>query len=134
MLRNELEKAELLAISGPNTLVIRFLPRYNQAREFCQEPGRVARLEELLRRLTGQSCQLRVEAVSGSPPGASPAAADDPANPPSRYRRQRAEAVQEPLLKRAIDVLGAQVVHLDDGFGAAPTAAEPAGDGDGEEA
>ena len=134
MLRNELEKAELPAISGPNTLVIRFPARYNQAREFCQEPGRVARLEELLRRLTGQSCQLRVEAVGGSPPGESPEAADDPVNSPSRYRRQRAEAAQEPLLKRAIDVLGAQIVHVDDGFGAAPTAAAgPAGDGDGEE-
>jgi hypothetical protein len=83
--------------------------------------------------MTGQSCQLRVEGVSGSPPGESPEAADDPANPPSRYRRQRAEAVQEPLLKRAIDVLGAQIVHLDEGFGTAPTAAGGPG-GDGEEA
>jgi hypothetical protein len=95
----------------------------------------VARLEELLRRMTGQSCQLRVEGVSGSSAGETPEAADDPANPPSRYRRQRAEAVQDPLLKRAIDVLGAQIVHVDDGFGAAPTAAaERADDGDGEEA
>jgi DNA polymerase-3 subunit gamma/tau len=131
MFRRELEKAELPAISGPNTLVIRFLPRYNQAREFCQEPGRLGRLEELLRRIAGQSCQLRVEAVSGSPPGESSEAAADPANSPSRYRRQRAEAVQEPLLKRAIDVLGAQIVHLDDGFGAAPAAAAGT---DGEEA
>jgi DNA polymerase-3 subunit gamma/tau len=130
MLRKELEKAGVPAISGPNTLVIRFPPRYNQAREFCQEPGRVARLEELLRRMTGQSCQLRVEGVSGSPAGETPEAADDPANPPSRYRRQRAEAVQEPLLKRAIDVLGAQIVHLDEGFGAAPASAAPGEDGE----
>lgn len=131
LLGTEAEKAGLPAISGPNTLVIRFPARYTSAREFCQDPGRVARLEELLRRITGQACQLRIEAVGGGPRDEATPAADDLANLPSRSRRLRAEAVEEPLLKRAIDVLGAQVVQLDDGFGAAPA---PAENGNGEEA
>jgi DNA polymerase-3 subunit gamma/tau len=128
----ELEKAGELAISGPNTLVIRFRPGYNRAREFCQDPSRVSRVEELLRRVTGQTWQLRIDSAGGVGVETAPAA-DDPANSPSRTRRQRAEAVHEPLLKRAIDVLGAQVVQLDDGFGSAPAAAAET-DGNGEEA
>jgi DNA polymerase-3 subunit gamma/tau len=131
---SELQKAGSPAISGPNTLVIRFPARYNQAREFCQEPSRVARIEEWLRRLTGQPCQLRIEAVSGGPTADSTGAAGESANLPSRYRRQRAEVQQEPLLKRAIEVLEAQIVQVDDGFGAAPTSAERGDAADGEEA
>jgi DNA polymerase-3 subunit gamma/tau len=134
IMASKLQEGEGLAISGPNTLVIRFPARYNQAREFCQEPGRVARLEEWLRRITGQACQLRIEAVSGGPTAENAGAADDSASLPSRYRRQRAEVQQEPLLKRAIDVLGAQIVHVDDGFGTAPAAAERGDVPDGEEA
>jgi DNA polymerase-3 subunit gamma/tau len=131
LLSAELEKAGLPAIFAPNTLVMRFPPRYNSAREFCQDSGRVARVEELLRRVTGQACQLRIEAVGGSPREEATPTADELATLPSRSRRLRAEAVEEPLLKRAIDVLGAQVVQLDDGFGAAPA---PANNGHGEEA
>ncbi len=120
MMAAEVEKAGLPAISAPNTLVIGFPPRYNRACEYCREPGRLARIEEVLRRVSGQPWQVRVEAVGGPTIDGSNAA-DDSASQPSRYRRQRAEAVQEPLLKRAIDVLGAQLVHLDEGFGAAPT-------------
>jgi DNA polymerase-3 subunit gamma/tau len=120
LLRSELERAEFPAISGPNTLVIRFPSRYNQGREYCQAPASVTRIEELLRKITGQACQLRIEAVSVAE---APASAPDATQLPSRYRRQRAEAVQAPLLQRAIDVLGAQIIQVDEGFGAAPSAA-----------
>jgi DNA polymerase-3 subunit gamma/tau len=118
---SDLEKAGNPAISGPNTLVLRFPARYNAAREYCQEASRVTRVEEVLKRLTGQSWQLRIEAISGGV-SADPNSGDDTVTQQSRHRRQRAEAEQEPLLKRAIDVLGAQIVHLDDDFGAARVA------------
>jgi DNA polymerase III subunit gamma/tau len=120
VLKSELERAEFPAISGPNTLVIRFPARYNQGREYCQAPASVTRIEELLRKITGQACQLRIEAVSAAE---APTSAPDASQLPSRYRRQRAEAVQAPLLQRAIDVLGAQIIQVDEGFGAAPPAA-----------
>ena len=36
----------------------------------------------------------------------------------SRYKRQRAEALKEPLVRRTVEVLGAQLVEVDEGFGA----------------
>jgi DNA polymerase-3 subunit gamma/tau len=114
-----LQKAEFPAIFAPNTLVIRFKAAYNSEREYCSDPTRVTRLEELLQRVTGQACQVRMENAVGSALAKSPAPADEPVDTISPYRRQRAEAAQEPLLKRAIEALAAQIVQLDEGFGAA---------------
>jgi DNA polymerase-3 subunit gamma/tau len=123
MLGSRLQRGEIPAISGPNTLVLRFNAAYNNERDYCSDPARVARIEEALRKITGQPCQFRVDSAGGRALANSPETADEPEPSVSRYRRQRAEAVQEPLLKRAIDVLGAQIVQVDDGFGAAPVAA-----------
>lgn len=63
LLRSDLEKAGIPAIFGPNTLVIRFPARYNQAREYCQKPDPIERIEQALRKLTAQRWQIRVEGV-----------------------------------------------------------------------
>jgi DNA polymerase-3 subunit gamma/tau len=127
MLAGSLEKAESVAISGPKTLVLRFPPRYNHLQEHCQEPTRLDRIEEALRKITGQPWSVRIE--SGSSAAAPlPAMAAEAEATPSRYRRQRTEALQQPLVQRAVELLGAQFVHLDDEFGAAPgDAGEPPG-------
>src|SRR5262249_24785827 len=122
MLAGFLQKAEFPAIFAPNTLVIRFKEAYNNEREHCSDPARVTRIEEVLRRITGQPCQVRVENAAGSALAKSRAPADEAVATISPYRRQRAEAEQEPLLKRATEALGARIVHVDDGFGAAPVA------------
>jgi DNA polymerase III subunit gamma/tau len=132
MFSSKLQGAGFPAIIGPNTLVLSFPPGYNEAREYCQEAGRVSKVEELLRKITGQPWQLRLESVSGVAADVDPTAGHL-TPPPPRHRRPRAEALQEPLLKRAIDVLGAQVLHADEEFGAAPTAG-PAAQGGEEEA
>jgi hypothetical protein len=120
MLAGNLGKAQDVAISGPKTLVVRFPSRYNHEGDYCQESTRVARIQDALRKVTGQDWIIRVEGTVGEendpnpqPPGAEPGV--------SSYRRQRAEAGQEPLVKRALDQLGAQIVHVDDGFGASRT-------------
>ena len=119
MLAGLLQKADFPAIFAPNTLVIRFGTDYNSEREHCSDPTRVTRMEEILHRITGQMCPVRVENAAGSALSKSLATADDTTESISPYRRQRAEAGQEPLLKRAIEALGAQIVQLDEGFGAA---------------
>jgi DNA polymerase III subunit gamma/tau len=121
-LARDLEKAASVAISGPKTLVLRFAPGYNQEREHCQAPGSQARMEDALRKITGHSWSVRVESAS-SAAAARPAPAAATETLPSRYRRQRTEALQAPLVKRAFELLGAQFVHVDDGFGTAPGAA-----------
>ena len=57
-----LEKAGLPAITGPNSLVLHFPADYNQARDYCQEPARLAKIEEAVRKGTGHPWILRVEA------------------------------------------------------------------------
>jgi DNA polymerase-3 subunit gamma/tau len=120
MMASQVGKAGTPAIFGPNSLVLRFDARYNAERDYCSEPSRVQRIEDLLRKVTGHACQLRIESVGSGAVTASPEAAVEATNSLPRSRSKRAEAVQDPLLKRAVDVLGAQVVHLDDDFGAAP--------------
>jgi DNA polymerase III subunit gamma/tau len=123
MLAGSLENAEPPAIIGPKTLVLRFAAGYNRQREHCQEPARVERIEEALRKLTGQVWNLRIESV-GNDAGAPPVPAANAEKQLSRYRRRRAEALQEPLVKRASEVLGAQIVQMDDDFGTSPDEAD----------
>jgi DNA polymerase-3 subunit gamma/tau len=127
ILARDLEKGEGPAISGPNSLVLRFPATYNHSREHCQDPTRVAQVEAALRTITGRPWSFRVEALGAAaaaplaPPGA-------PAEQtPSRPRRNpRDEAEKLPLIQRAREVLGATVQRVDEGFGEAP---EPPGPG-----
>jgi hypothetical protein len=124
MMRSELEKAGVPAIFGPNTLVLRFGSEYNSQREYCQDPRRVEKLEGVVRSLTGQTVTLRIESGGGGPEAANrpAAAAEETDNSQSRHRRQRDEAQR------------AQIVRVDEGFGAAPgPSAERAEETDREE-
>jgi len=116
MLADNLGKAEGVAISGPKTLVLRFPPGYNHEREYCQESTRLTRIQAAIRSISGQEWNIRLEAGAGE--SAVPKALS-PEPPPSSYRRQRTDASQEPLVRRALDQLGAQIVHVDEGFSAA---------------
>jgi len=120
-----LAKAENVAISGPNSLVLRFPVGYNQHESQYLDATRVARIEGLLRQITGQTCNVRLEAGKAEPGGTSRPVAEDPESSLTRSRRQRAEAEKQPLVTRAMDVLGAQIVQMDDGFGAAPVTVLP---------
>ena len=118
MLREHLGRGGLPAISGPNTLVLRFPVGYNHEREYCQQAASVARLEEGLRRLTGLTWAVRIESGTGEAAPLPSMTAAESENTLSRYRRQRTEAMREPLVKRAMEVLAAQIVDVEEGFGA----------------
>ncbi len=125
-LAHELKNKAEPAIFGPNTLVIRFPSRYNPQRDRCQESANTARLEKALREITGQPCTLRFDTLTEtSTTSAGPAAAGaDSETAQARSRRHKQQAEQLPLLKSALEVLGAQVVSMDDDFGAAPPPAD----------
>jgi DNA polymerase-3 subunit gamma/tau len=111
----EMSRGGVPAIFAPNTLVLRFPPAYTQSWEFCQEAERLGRLEEALRKVTGQAWKLRLESTPGNG-----AALADSTVPPSvvRPRRNEAEDAEKvPLIRRAIDIMGARVVRVDEGFG-----------------
>jgi DNA polymerase-3 subunit gamma/tau len=137
LLASDLRLAGLPAIFGPNALALRFPAEYNQAKEHCQEPARVTRIEDALRKILGRPCTVRIEGVIRSP-GSAPVAPGTGQRPVPHLdgnsaaapvgsaprRNPREEAEKEPLVKRAVDVLGAQVVRVDGGFGAQTSGTE----------
>ncbi len=124
LLASDLKKGTSLAISGPNTLVVRFPSSYNHPGNPFLDPVRLGRVEEALRKITGQACTLRQEYQGEEAAAASSGAPEESETPVSRSRRQREEALSQPLVRRAMEVLGAQIVHLEEDFGAALPPAE----------
>jgi DNA polymerase-3 subunit gamma/tau len=116
-IRAELQKVKSLAISGPNALVLRVSRRYNLNGMFM-EPARSAKIEEQLSALTGQRCSLKVEWLDELAADAD--APNQTATPPPGQQRQiRAGLLQVPFVKQLADVLNAQIVRAEDGFGTA---------------
>jgi DNA polymerase-3 subunit gamma/tau len=117
-LGTHLEKAGLPAISGPNGLVIRFPAGYNRESEYCQKA--FDRILKVIRGMVGEAWNLRIQSAGGGGDGASPPvpAVENTENSLSRSRRQREEAEKEPLIQKAMEVLGAEIVRIDEGFGA----------------
>jgi DNA polymerase-3 subunit gamma/tau len=127
---NDLKKADFPAISGPNTLALRFAARYNRERERCQDPAQLRQVEAALSRATGSPWSIRVD--SGPTTDASafsgpPAPETETAQARSRRHHQEVMAAS-PLLKRAQDILGAQLHSMDEGFQAAPLGGAPGAD------
>jgi DNA polymerase-3 subunit gamma/tau len=116
-IKNLLSGSVSQAISGPNALVARFPKGYNL-------PGEATRvqLEELVGRVTGQKWSVRLEATAEA--GASSASRNEQLETPmQKRRRQQDEVLKMPVPARAKETLGAQLVEMDDGFGAAKAAA-----------
>jgi DNA polymerase-3 subunit gamma/tau len=117
LLARELTKLGAPAIFGPNTLVLRFPVDYNSAREYIEQPANVARIEGVVQGLTGSKCKLRLESDASRPAGAKSEPSERSESVPSPYRRKQADALKEPLVRKAIERMGAQVVEVDEGFG-----------------
>jgi hypothetical protein len=98
---------------------LRFPPTYNAAHDRCQDPEKLARIEQLLHRETGHKCNVRVEALTaGADNGDSSARiAGPPENSQSRVPPPRDEASETPLVQWAKDLLGAKLIKADPGFG-----------------
>jgi len=109
LLAGMLKKGEMPAIIAPNNLALRFPIDYNGAKEL---------VEAALLELTGQPWIVRVEG------GANAVSPSDlaPAEGSLRSRNAREEAEKLPLVRRAIDILGASLQRVDEGFGILPRA------------
>ncbi|HET6572752.1 MAG TPA: DNA polymerase III subunit gamma/tau [Fimbriiglobus sp.] len=104
-----LRSAGLPAILGPNSLAIRFPTGYSSAYESCASESGIEVIRQVLKRTTGKEWSVRVEQVAGAVP--SPAV-----TPPPRPEQRAKDLLQLPLFRKAADVLGAQLVRVDDGF------------------
>jgi DNA polymerase III subunit gamma/tau len=113
----ELRRVKSTAISAPNSLVLKVSRRYNGSGSLFQDPARLAKVEEALSQIVGQPCKLRVEWTDD--PTDSPSAGKSPAAASvGQQRQQRAELMQIPLVKKVTEILNAQIIKADDGFGA----------------
>jgi DNA polymerase-3 subunit gamma/tau len=121
ILARELEKGGVPAISGPNHLVLQFSPEYNRQREHCSDPTRLQRVQEALKRVTGQTWTVRLEPRARSNGSARPEVT------PNLTPPRPAGAMEHPLVQQLIRVLDAKVLKVDDGFGQSldSTAEEP---------
>jgi DNA polymerase III subunit gamma/tau len=124
MLATELRKIDDVAIIGPNTLALRIPPGYNASGNQYLDSNRLAKVEEALAKIVGQPCSLRLESTAARPGDKSPIESrNEPGLPSSvKKQRQRTEVAQVPLVGKAMQTLGGQIVQMDDEFGAASTA------------
>ena len=121
--QSDLRKASSTAISGPNSLAIRVPRRYNTPASVFGDPAKLAKVEEVLRGIVAQPCSIRVEWIDETPHTPGAAGKSSAAQAMGQQRQQRSELMQIPLVKSAADVLGAQIVRVDEGFGPAAKAA-----------
>lgn len=94
------------AILGPQALAFRFPAGYDSAYEACADERATALMLSSLKRATGVDWQVRFE-----PPESAPV----PRPEPPRVNRTD-ELLALPLFQKAREVLGAQLVKIDDGF------------------
>ena len=100
-----------VALSGPSRLSVSFPPQYTLARSACQRPEQVARFEQALADVTGQT--VRVEFLL-SAEGANGQEAVAPAPRPVPLHQRLMEVQRHPMIRRAGELFGAHPVSMDD--------------------
>ena len=117
-IEKELRRAEV-AIFGPNALVLRFPSGYNHSLDSTKQ----GRLEDAVRQVFGPNVSIRLDSGTAvrSSSAADAGSAESVSGPApesnaSRVKRERNEVVQLPLVKKAMDLFGAQIVQLDEEF------------------
>lgn len=115
MLKGNLERATKRSFTPgagirPATIALGFPRNFEADWKSCQT--RVTRIEELFKNATGHPVSLRFELLTDAQPV--PVAETTPALKP---QEQRKAALQEPLVRQAVEHLGAQLLRHDEGFG-----------------
>jgi DNA polymerase III subunit gamma/tau len=135
LLAKQLDSALSPAIFGPNSLAIRFAPGYNHAYQACATEQGVQRVQDALKRVTGQPVVVRFDAPPSGPATAEGTAAQKPQAASAAERKKSLMTL--PMFQKAADALGAQLWHVDDAFdpaAVAPVASTPAASDDTDEA
>jgi DNA polymerase-3 subunit gamma/tau len=111
ILAKHLSFSSSYAIFGPNSLAIKFPPAYSEARANCESEANAQRIQEALKRVTGQTVTVRFEVDASAL--AQPVANGPPVVPVADRKRALSAL---PLFKKAGEALGAQIWHMDDDF------------------
>ena len=97
----------LPAIIGPNALAIRFPNGYTAAVDYLRNEHGTEELRKTLKKITGTEWQIRIDELPPDPKATVPVAI------PSSNRH---DVMQLPFILAAVEVLGAQVMKIEDGF------------------
>jgi DNA polymerase III subunit gamma/tau len=115
-------RAERVAISGPNRLVVSFRKAYTQAQQYCERPERRQKLEQTLSRVAGRTLRIDFATLPDETPDAS---VERPATKPPANRRQRQqELMRHPLVRKAAELFDTEIMAVLDAP-AADESAEP---------
>ncbi|MSU77874.1 MAG: DNA polymerase III subunit gamma/tau [Gemmataceae bacterium] len=120
--QSELRRANV-AISAPNALAFRVPRRYNTPGNLFIDSIRLGKIADRLSGMVGAACSLKVEWTDDGTDANAPVRSSS-ATAMGQQRQARAEMMKLPMVKRTTDVLGAQVIVFDEGFGT-PVKTEP---------
>jgi len=128
MTRDFASKAESIAITGPNRVLVRHRKAYNK--EQCEKPERKARLEQALSHAAGTEVRLDFELLPEIPAGNGAPSAPPPSAAQSRQRRFKT-AERNLLVRQAIEMFDGEIVNVvepirtDEAEGVGPAEAAP---------
>ncbi|MFN0020939.1 MAG: DNA polymerase III subunit gamma/tau [Pirellulaceae bacterium] len=128
MTREFASKAESIAISGPNRVVVRHRKAYNK--EQCERPERKSRLEQALSQVAGAEIRVEFELLPELPAAQVATSAPVPSAAQSRLRRFK-NAERNLLVRQAIEMFDGEIVNVvepirgDEAEGLGPADAAP---------
>jgi hypothetical protein len=96
-------------VEGDGNLAIFFAPRYNRARAFCERFEPIAQLTEAVSAAAGRPLRVRI-AVDSAPEAADSDAPESGTDGPTR----RADALQNPLVVKAVELFEARPIRVDE--------------------
>ena len=103
-------RADAVAISGPNRLVVRFRKAYTQALQYCERPDKRQRLEQTLSRIAGRNLRLDFALLQDEP--ADSASLPQPVKPPVNRRQRQQELMRHPLVRKASELFDTEIITV----------------------
>ena len=110
----------LPAIFGPTSLAIRFPSGYTPAVEYLRDERNSEEIRKTLKKITGNDWQVRIEEL---PPDPKSTRVESSNGMPTGAASKRNDLLQLPFIRAAVDVLGAQLMKVEDGFDPNPVRA-----------
>jgi DNA polymerase-3 subunit gamma/tau len=105
-------RAERVAISGPNQVVVWFRKAYTQAQQYCERPEQRQKLEQTLSRITGRSIRIDFALLQEDSVATSSAPDASPERPHIQWRQREQELMRHPLIRQAAELFDTEIVGM----------------------
>ena len=101
-------------------MAIRFPSGYTPAVEYLRDERNSEEIRKTLKKITGNDWQIRIEEL---PPDPKTTRVESSNGKPTGAASKRNDLLQLPFIRAAVDVLGAQLMKVEDGFDPNPVRA-----------